>query len=91
MRLADSEAAAFISRNKADVVVFDVGMPYQPNWDFAEVLRLLPGVTGIPFVFTSANTTELDKLVGPTGAYLLTGTPTNLSGLMALIDSTVGR
>ena len=91
MRRADSEAEAFISRNKADVVVFDVGLPYEPNWDFAEVLQLLPGAKGIPFVFTSANTIELEKLVGPTNAYLLTGTASNLDGLMARINSAVGR
>jgi hypothetical protein len=65
MRRADSEAEAFISRNKVDVVVFDVGLPYQPNWDFAEVLQLLPGVTGTPFVFTSANTVEIGETCRP--------------------------
>ena len=91
MRQADSEADAFIARNKADVVVFDVGLPYEPNWDFDEVLRLLPGAQNVPFVFTSANTIELEKLVGPTDAYLLTGTAANLAGLMDRINTAVGR
>jgi len=88
MRIADTEAGAFIGRNKADVVVFDVGLPYRANWDFAEVLQLLPGAIGVPFVFTTANKIELEKLVGPTSAYLLTGTPDNLEGLMKIIEAT---
>jgi len=91
MRQADAEAGRFIERNKADLVVFDVGLPYVSNWDFGEVLQLLPGAVGVPFVFTTVNKVELDKLVGRTNAYQLTGTPSNLEGLLALIYAAVGR
>jgi CheY-like chemotaxis protein len=91
MRRPDSGAGEFIRQNAADIVVFDVGLPYQANWDFAEVLQLLPGAKNVPFVFTSANTIELDKIVGKTDAYLLTGTPANLEGLMVLVNAAAGR
>lgn len=64
----------FIKRNRADVVLFDVGLPYVPDWDFGEVLQVLPGAEGVPFVFTTTNKTELERLVGDTNAYKLTGT-----------------
>ena len=85
MRKADSEAGQFIHRNRADVVLFDVGLPYVSNWDFGEVLQLLPGTEGIPFVFTTANKIELEKLVGPTDSFQLTGTPENLALLLERI------
>ena len=91
MRQADAEAGRFIERNNADLVLFDVGLPYVSNWDFGEVLQMLPGASGVPFVFTTANKVELEKLVGRTNAYQLTGTPANLEGLLTLIYAAVGR
>ena len=91
MRKADSEAGEFIKRNQADVVLFDIGLPYVPNWDFGLVLQMLPGAKGVPFVFTTANRVELEKLVGPTETYELTGTPGNMDGLMSLIYAATGR
>ena len=69
MRQADWEAASFIERHRADLVLFDLGLPYVSNWDFAEVLQMLPGAQGVPFVFTTANKVELEKLVGRTARF----------------------
>jgi hypothetical protein len=91
MRGADTGAADFISRNRADVVLFDVGLPYRCNWDFGEVLQLLPGAEGVPFVFTTANKGALEKLVGTSDAFELTGTPENLDALLALVDGAFVR
>src|SRR5689334_18826994 len=60
MRRADTEAGIFIERNGADVVVFDVGMPYMSNWDFGEVLQNLPGAAGVPFVLTRSHNVEFE-------------------------------
>jgi CheY-like chemotaxis protein len=90
MRTADTEAGEFIRRNAADVVVFDVGLPYMCNWDFGAALQLLPGAEGIPFVMTTANKAALETLVGPTDAYELIGTPANLEGLLGRIYKAVG-
>lgn len=92
MRDAGHEAGDFIHRHRADVVVFDVGLPYVCNWDFGTVLQLLPGAVGVPFVFTTANKAILDELRGEaTIAFELTGTPRNLARLLSLVYQAVGR
>jgi CheY-like chemotaxis protein len=91
MRNAHTAAAEFIGHNRADVVVFDVGIPYACNWDFGQVLQLLPGADDVPFVFTTTNKFQLELLVGRTTAYQITGTAENLDGLTALIHSAAGR
>jgi CheY-like chemotaxis protein len=87
MREAHHAAMEFVIENRADVVLFDVGMPYACNWDLADVLQVMLREAGhaVPFVFTSANTDELDRIVGRTGAYELTGTVENLNGLLPRI------
>jgi DNA-binding response OmpR family regulator len=91
MRDANHMAMEFIVNNRADVVLFDIGMPYACNWDFAEVLQVMMEKAGhaVPFVFTSANTDELDRIVGSTDAYELTGTAENLNGLLARVYEAV--
>jgi hypothetical protein len=93
MREAHHTAVEFIVENRAEVVMFDIGIPYACNWDFAEVLQVMLAERGhlVPFVFTSANTDELDRIVGPTGAYELTGTAENLNGLLARMYAGVGQ
>ena len=36
-------------------IIYDLAMPYEANGDFLEVIRLLPGLVGIPFVITTNN------------------------------------
>lgn len=83
MRRADlEELADFLERHEPDVVVYDVGIPYAPNWDYLSVLRSAPDLPRIPYVVTTPNKVALEKLVGQNDAIELLGAPADLTAVM---------
>src|ERR1043165_3607630 len=60
MRHAHIDVETFVAKNRPDVIVFDIAMPYESNWDFLEVIRMLPALAGIPIVVTTANKAALE-------------------------------
>ncbi len=91
MRVAHVDVEAFVGAHQPDVIVFDIAMPYESNWDFLEVVRMLPKLQGIPIIITTSNKTALESLVGPTTAMQIIGKPHDLSALQKLVDGTVLR
>jgi CheY-like chemotaxis protein len=89
MRIAHVDVEEFVAKNRPDVIVFDIAMPYESNWDFLEVIRLLPGLAGIPMVVTTANKAALEDLVGATDALQIIGKPPDLNVLLGRIDTAV--
>jgi CheY-like chemotaxis protein len=73
--------------NRSEVVVYDVAMPYDSNWDLLDVIRQQPALAGIPFVLTTINKVALDSVVGTTEALQMTGQPADLAALLAAIDT----
>jgi len=70
----------------AQVVVYDVALPFAASWDLLEVIRMGAGLGTVPFIVTTTNRAALDGAVHKnTGAFEVTGTPENLSELLALV------
>ena len=83
MRRADlDEIGDFLKRHDPDVIVYDVAIPYAPNWDYLSVLRSAPDLPRIPYVTTTPNKAALDKLVGKNDALELLGGPDDLTVVM---------
>jgi hypothetical protein len=61
------------------IVLYDLSVPYSPNWDYLEVLRLLPETQGTPFVITTGNKVALEKVVGATNAIEIIRTAQSLT------------
>jgi DNA-binding response OmpR family regulator len=59
-----NQAAAWLERERFDVVVLDVMMPGLTGWDVAERLRAHPRTAGVPFVFLTASDRPQDELRG---------------------------
>jgi len=84
-RRGHEDVAAFIQRHNPTVMVFDLSMPYGPNWDYLTALRQIPETSGIPFVITTNNKAALERVVGGTEALEITGTVENLDILTSQI------
>jgi len=70
----------------ADVVVYDVALPFAASWDLLDVIRMGAGLDKIPFIVTTTNRAALDSAVHEdTRAFEVTGTPENLADLLALV------
>jgi CheY-like chemotaxis protein len=78
-RRGHEDFLAFINRHTPTIVLYDLSMPYPSNWDYLEVLRLMPEMQGIPFVVTTGNKVALEKAVGSTNAIEITGTVQSLT------------
>ena len=70
-------------------VVFDLAMPYEANWDFCEVVRLMPAFAGVPIVLTTGNKVALEHLVGPTSALQIVGKRDDLNALLRAVGDAI--
>ena len=84
-RRGHEDVAAFLLRHAPTVLLLDLGMPYGPNWDYLNALRLIPETAGVPIVVTTGNKTALERAVGVTDAIELSGTVENLGTLTRAI------
>ena len=80
-------AWALAWRHKPEVVVYDVGSPYQSNWDFLEALRLAPPLVGIPFVLTTGNIAAVARLPGASAGVDLVCLPEELDVVVGAAEA----
>jgi CheY-like chemotaxis protein len=80
-RRGHEDFAEFVLKHEPHVIVLDIGMPYQPNWDYVCALRLLPETSKVPIVLTTGNKIALERKVGETDAYEINGHPEDLTQL----------
>lgn len=64
-RTGGGDLYAFIARSAPDVIVYDVALPYMPNWQFLEEVRNGP-LKGIPLIVTTPNEHILRTVISAT-------------------------
>ena len=86
MPRAHEEVGHFVSAHRPDVVVYDVGMPYESSWDLLEAIRMAPALQSQPLVITTPNKGKLEQAVGRTGALEISGRRKDLRRLLKAVD-----
>ena len=86
MPRAHEEVGHFVSAHRPDVVVYDVGMPYESSWDLLEAIRMAPALQSQPLVITTPNKDKLEQAVGRTGALEISGREEDLRRLLKAVD-----
>ena len=79
LKSRDIDLAAFLQEHDARVIVYDIAVPYEENWDFFQELLRMPSVASRQFVLTTTNKRALDELVGPTRTLEIIGKPFDLA------------
>lgn len=74
---------------KPHVVVWDIAIPYEENWEFFNRISQAPEFAGIGFVVTTTNKTALEALVGPTPTCEIVGKPFDLQQVLDAIRRTL--
>jgi len=75
---------------RPDVIVFDVAIPYESNWQTAQRLRNDVKID-CPIVVTTTNEAAVRRIVGAVGLVEIVGKPYDLALLRQSILSVLGR
>ena len=62
-RLGKQDLFAFLERTKPDVILYDLGLPYETNWKYLQVVREHRAFASCGLVITTTNKAVVDKLV----------------------------
>jgi DNA-binding NarL/FixJ family response regulator len=78
-------AIQFMSKHQPNVVVFDVSMPYEPNWERFREFQELGERWRVPVVLTTTNKHALTQCVGASEALEIIGKPYDLDELLTAV------
>jgi CheY-like chemotaxis protein len=85
------DLAEFVRRHDPAVIVYDVPVPYEQNWNFLKLVRDTPAMRGREFVLTTTHKANLERLVGPTEALEILGKPFDLNQVVEAVNRAVNR
>jgi CheY-like chemotaxis protein len=87
MRNPVTEMPRVVLEFRAELIVFDVGIPLLSSWDFLSALQLDSPVKDLPLIVTTRNVATLDRVIdAASGAYEFSGTTENLATLLLLVE-----
>ena len=78
--------AAFLAEHDPRVLIYDISIPYDENWDFLQALLLTDQMRGRRIVITTTTKRVLDRLVGETGAFEIHGKPYDIEQILAAVE-----
>ncbi|HEX8137657.1 MAG TPA: ATP-binding protein [Pyrinomonadaceae bacterium] len=91
---SSSEALSVLAEERPDVIVSDIGMPFEDGYEFIRKVRALPAESGgrIPAIALTAYATVQDRLrVLRSGYQMHVAKPVELGELTAIVSSVAGR
>jgi DNA-binding response OmpR family regulator len=82
LRKGALDFVAFIETHQPQVLIFDISLPYDRNWNFFKMLRQTDVVKGRHLVVTTTNKAALNEIVGEeTGVLEIIGKPYEMDAL----------
>lgn len=79
------DPADFLLQHDPPVVVWDIALPYEENWQFFQSVQQSRAAQGRRFVLTTTNKQALEQLVGPAPAHQLIGRPFDLEEIVQAV------
>ena len=80
----------FVATHDPRVFVWDIGIPYEENWRFVQLLMDGEQMQGRRFVLTTTNKRALDQLVGATNTIEIIGKPYDLDLVVVAVKKAAG-
>jgi DNA-binding response OmpR family regulator len=77
----------FVKKNHPSVIVYDIAIPYEENYNLYKQISDRPSADGISFVLTTTNKKALEKLVGKTKAHEIIGKPYDLQEIVDAVNA----
>jgi DNA-binding NarL/FixJ family response regulator len=91
LKKGEIDFVAFIEHHRPAVIVYDISLPYDTNWNFLKLVRSSQPAQGCRFILTTTNKPALDKLVGETEALEIIGKPYDLERVIAAVRAALGH
>ncbi len=87
----ERDVETFLQRHDPDVVIWDIGFPYQKNWAFFTGLRQRGVFDGRGLVLTTTNKQALESFAGPTAVTEIIDKPFALKTLLDAVAAALAR
>ena len=82
----------FLEQHDPQVIVYDIGIPYEENWKFLQLLMSSDAMKGRRVVVTTTNKRVLDRLIGTeTQALEIVGKPYDLQAVAEAVEAAAGK
>lgn len=83
---------AFMRQHQPAAIVYDIAIPYEPNWRLFEHIRDSPACEGVAFVVTTTNVKHVRAVAGE-GPQLIeiVGKPYDLDLIVRAVNEAIGR
>jgi CheY-like chemotaxis protein len=79
---------AYLETHRPDAIIWDIAPPYDRNWNFFKLLRLVGPLENCSIVLTTTHKHHLDSLAGEqTGAIEIVGKPYDLGVIVDTVLS----
>lgn len=91
LKKGELDFISFIEQHRPAVIVYDVSLPYDANWNFLKLVRSAQPVQHCRFVLTTTNKPALEHLVGETDTLEIIGKPYDLDRVVAAVRSALGQ
>jgi CheY-like chemotaxis protein len=82
----------FLEKAKPEIIIFDIAIPYETNWNFLQQLRSRGPLRDVPVIVTTTNERVLRSLVGDIDTipvHELVGKPYDMAALLDLVTKTL--
>jgi DNA-binding response OmpR family regulator len=90
-KTATADLNEWLADFEPKVVVWDIAIPYEENWEFFCRVSASDAAAGITFVVTTTNKQALDSLVGPTPTFEIIGKPFDLQAVIDAVRRALKR
>ena len=77
----------FLAKHDPQVIVYDVSIPYEENWNFLRLLMSSDDMEGRRVVITTTNKKVLESFVGETDAIEIHGKPYDLRAIVESVQA----
>jgi DNA-binding response OmpR family regulator len=91
LRRSLSVGEAFLRENNPRVVIYDICVPFEENWQFFCRLAATSAASGRYFILTSPNVAALEGLIGPRAGHEIIPKPFDLEDMIQAVHRALGR
>ena len=86
------DLASLMREHRPSVIVYDIAIPYEPNWRLFEHIRDAPACAGVQFVLTTTNVMQVRRVTGTDAPLLeIIGKPYDLDEVVRAVKKAFAR